>query len=282
MKVSNIDARDEFRLFEAWVQQSAFDGRCSVRAGILAADQEFLLSDHSGLFLSGTFGMPVLVSANVPAPVYPVGAPGVRIAAEPVDGLTARFAVYDGQPGAEHFNETGLRLRFQDEEGLLAVGELEGRWASGCVKAGFFRHSARFFDHSGNESRNGHHGLYVAADQELAEGLGAFIRLGGTPDDRSLIGFYLDAGVVWTGFLPGRDEDALGLAAAWAELSGDFVDAQADPPAWDREILIELTWRIVLAKWFHVLPDYQYLRHPGGTSATDDAHVVGVRVDLYF
>jgi len=83
-KISNIDASDGPRLFEAWLQQAV--GAVSVRAGLLAADQEFVLSEASALFMNATFGLPILLSANAPFSAYPLGALGVRVRAE-ADGF---------------------------------------------------------------------------------------------------------------------------------------------------------------------------------------------------
>jgi porin len=84
--VSNITGRGEIRLFEAWLQQSV--GKfCSLRAGILAADQEFMLTKSGTLYFNSVFGGPVFLTPNVAWPMYPVGAPGARPGSILVDGL---------------------------------------------------------------------------------------------------------------------------------------------------------------------------------------------------
>jgi porin len=294
-KISNIDARDEVRLFEAWVQQAAFEGTVSLRAGLLAADQEFVLSNYSSLFVNGTFGMPVVVSVNEPVAVYPLGALGVRLRADPGAGFYVQAAVYEGHTGAEHFNETGLRIRLRDDEGTVSV--VEAGWVGsgehpGAIKAGVFVHRGDFVDHDSGEPERGHHVVYLVAERLLfrepgdegacPQGLGAFVRLGGAPEDRSNVEFYADAGLHYTGLIPGRDLDVLGLAAVYARLSGDFIDVQPVPSDWDHEIVVEATYKVVLTKWFSLQPDFQYVIHPGGTSKVDDAFVVGLRFDLLF
>lgn len=281
-KVSNIDARDEVRLFEAWLQQSAFDGRATLRAGLLAADQEFALTAYGPLFLNGSFGMPVLVSVNEPVPVYPLGAVGARLYVEPWAGVYGQVAVYDGHPGAEHENETGLRLRFLDADGVLSMVETGWRHGTGAVKLGAFLHSADFRDMETGVPRRGHHGFYGVVDQEIVPGAGAFVRVGGAPRDRSLLEFYVDGGVTVTGPIPGREQDVLGAAVIWARLSRDFADAQAAPSDWDHEIVLEVTYQVKVTRWLSVQPDLQRIFHPGGTSAVDDAIVVGLRIDLLF
>jgi hypothetical protein len=91
--VSGNVAPEDVRLFEAWFEQPI--GPFTLRAGILSADQEFLVADHSSTLLSATFGITSQFSANALGPVYPVGAPGASGRLE-IASVTARLAVYDG------------------------------------------------------------------------------------------------------------------------------------------------------------------------------------------
>src|SRR5690349_17032557 len=121
--VSNIAGRGGVRVFEAWLQQSLFDKVFSLRAGILAADQEFVLTTAGGLYYNSVFGGPVFLTPNVRWPIYPVGAPGLRARVDFTKSLYLQGAVYDGDPGREEFNRSGVRLRLADEEGLFSIVE---------------------------------------------------------------------------------------------------------------------------------------------------------------
>jgi hypothetical protein len=72
--VSGNVAPSDVRVFEAWLEQPI--GSFTLRAGLLAADQEFVLAEHSSTLLSATFGITSQFSANVVGPVYPVATPG--------------------------------------------------------------------------------------------------------------------------------------------------------------------------------------------------------------
>ncbi|RPH37507.1 MAG: hypothetical protein EHM91_14970, partial [Planctomycetota bacterium] len=117
--VSNIAGRAGVRVFEAWLQQSLFDNAFSLRAGILAADQEFVLTSAGMLYYMSVFGGPVFLTPNVTWPLYPVGAPGVRARIDLTKTFYVQAGVYDGNPGREEFNRSGVRLRLSDEEGLF-------------------------------------------------------------------------------------------------------------------------------------------------------------------
>ena len=44
-----------------------------------------------------------------------------------------------------------------------------------------------------------------------SQGLGWFGRIAFEPQDRNFVGFYFDTGLVYTGLIPTRDEDQLGV-----------------------------------------------------------------------
>jgi porin len=45
------------------------------------------------------------------------------------------------------------------------------------------------------------------------QGLSGFVRAGGVPNDRNLISFYADGGLLYKGLVPGRPDDKVGLYA---------------------------------------------------------------------
>ena len=74
--LSNIDAYDSVRLYEAWLQQEFWDRKFSIRLGQILADAEFFVSDYGALFINSSFGAIPLVSQNLVPPIFPVAAPG--------------------------------------------------------------------------------------------------------------------------------------------------------------------------------------------------------------
>lgn len=132
------------------------------------------------------------------------------------------------------------------------------------------------------------------------QGLGAFWRIGGMPEDRNTISFYTDGGLSYTGLIPGRDSDIFALGVAYAQISEDLRNLDRETnnfngtnaPVRDYEIAFEATYQIVLAPWWTVQPDVQYIIHPGGhtadptdpngTAAIKDAVVLGLRTSVTF
>jgi porin len=100
LTASDIEALSTYRLSELWYEHRFFD-KIYIRAGQLAADQEFLTSKLAGLFINGTFGWPGITGVDLPSggPAFPFAAPGARLkrclqpcstAIPPAPGLTTR------------------------------------------------------------------------------------------------------------------------------------------------------------------------------------------------
>src|SRR6266853_1779525 len=72
LTASNIEASRATRLFDLWLQQQLFGGLLSVRAGQIAADDEFIISQYGANFVNSTFGWPAIPAVNAPSggPAY--------------------------------------------------------------------------------------------------------------------------------------------------------------------------------------------------------------------
>ncbi len=99
-----------------------------------------------------------------------------------------------------------------------------------------------------------------------------------------MIGLYVDTGLTYTGLLPTRDTDTLGIAFVYGGLTRDGKAAIADEgfdPA-GAEMVIEATYRCRLTPWLSVQPDLQLVLDPGATRDLGTALVAGTRVSVTF
>lgn len=167
--VSNNVAEPDVRLFEAWVEQPF--GPLTLRAGLLAADQEFVLAEAGTSLLGATFGMIALFAYNLATPVYPVATPGASVRFEGGD-VIARAAVYDGTAGNSH----GIPDEPADD--ALAMFEL----GFGPLRLGGWHHTGR------------EPGAYAIANHTLDEdaAVAGFARVAVSPD--APMPLYVDAG----------------------------------------------------------------------------------------
>jgi len=129
--VSNIEATPATRLWELWYQQKLFGDKVDIKIGQQSIDQEFALSQNSGVFLNASMGWSELPTADMPAggPVYPLSALGVRIRAQPTDSLVLLAGAYNGSPVSDNYGDPQVRnpsgTSFPLNGGVLAIAEAQ-------------------------------------------------------------------------------------------------------------------------------------------------------------
>lgn len=262
---SNIDGLSTTRLFTAWLEQNLWNDRFSIRAGQLAADDEFFTSPTAGSLVNGTFGWASLLSADMThsGPAYPVATPGIRLKFQPADSLTGLAAVFNGDPAGRHCDDAPQKCnrhgtKFPLDGGTLWMGELQygvnqseaAKGLPGLYKLGAWYSDNRFADQRNGLAANGaivpisdpaldgplnhkgNWGLYGVADQTIWKGdarsLNVFLRGGFSPANRNLVSYYADGGFGLKGLFAGRPDDKLTLGVAYAKISRDAVAADRE------------------------------------------------------
>ena len=158
--ISEIEALPDVRLYEAYLEQTLLGGALASKLGQQAADVEFFDSKTDDLFINGTFGWPAIKASNLPAggPAPPIAAMGARVKFQPVQGVTAFAAIFNGtasDPGRgdpQLRDHHGLAFRIHDDPWLIgqvqfdyAVGSVWGPLA-GAVTPGAWYHTGTFDD----------------------------------------------------------------------------------------------------------------------------------------
>jgi porin len=333
LSVSNLEAGPTARLYSLWYEQNAFNDRLSVRAGLMSADSQFLQSATASNFINNGISWPMFLAANLPAggPAYPLPAPGVRVRIKPVDEIAFQAAVFSGDPsGGDGSNQsaplpTGTVFSFRG--GAFVIAEIsylpnQGKNAAGLPGAyrlgAWYHTSSRFgdqrFDNTGRSladpastgiplNHTSDHGIYGVVDQMLYrvpgtddQGLSGFVRMGGVPNDRNLISFYADGGLIYKGLVPRRPDDKVGIAAAYARVSNNARGLDADTGFFGNvfysvrsgETMIEMIYQAQVAPWWTLQPELQYIVRPGGGVLNSDgsprpnAWVIAVRSAINF
>jgi porin len=333
LAVSNLEAGPVARLYSLWYEQSAFNDLLSVRLGLMSADSQFLQSKTASNFINNGISWPTFLAANLPAggPAYPLPDPGIRVRIKPTDNLAFQAAVFSGDPsGGDGSNQsqplpTGTVFSFRGGTFIIAEASYlpnQGKDAKGLPGAyrigGWWHTSPRFgdqrFDNTGQSlasptstgiplNHTGDQGFYGVIDQMLYrvpgtedQGLSAFFRAGGVPNDRNLISFYADGGVLYKGLVPRRPDDKVGIAAAYARVGNNARGLDQDIgffgnflyPVRSGETAIEMMYQAQLAPWWMLQPELQYIIRPGGGVLNPDgsfrpnAWVIAVRSSLNF
>jgi porin len=103
-------------------------------------------------------------------------------------------------------------------------------------------------------------------------GVTVFGRIAYSPPDRNLIDLYLDGGVGFVGFVPGRPLDRFGMAIAYMRISGADRNLDRDTqffsdlarPVRSNETLLELIYEAHIKPGWLLAPYFQYVFRPSG------------------
>ena len=116
------------------------------------------------------------------------------------------------------------------------------------------------------------------------------------PNDRNLISFYADGGLVYKGLIPRRPDDKIGLAAAYARVGNNARGLDVDTglfgnfffPVRSGETMFELMYQAQLTPWWMLQPEMQYIVRPAGGVLNSDgslrpnAWVIAIRSSINF
>ncbi len=302
--VSNLEAPTKVRLEEAWLQQNLLDNRLSWLVGRYDLNTEFYRLQSGALFINSSFGIgPEFAHSGVAGPsTFPNTAVGTRVDFKPSPNVVWRAAVLDGVPVDRPGDGTRV---FASGDGALLVGEVallarpdtvgvprqrrfgigrgRARPYGGKLAIGAWYYTARFSDlvetlpNGASVQHRGSGGVYLIGDLTVRS-LTAFAQLGLGDGRVNQIGGYVGGGFTLTAPFSSRAQDALGLAVAAARNGSHYERAQTAGGPAAGETSVELTYLAQLGSWLTVQPDVQYVIHPGGTRATRNAVVPGLRI----
>lgn len=259
----------------------------------------------------GVFARFAAFDGNPATGVFGDPTPGARESTE-FNHFNTHWALRP-EEGAVFIGEMGYEFNQPGEEEAPPDGKSAPRGWAGRYFAGGLYHTDGFSDVGDVQlgdmgsslapefarERDDNHAFYFVGEQEVwredyarpHQGhADVFVRGVFTPEDRNFFHYSVDAGLHYTGLLPGRDGDEFGIAFAWFQISDDVRGAVrranladvvwVDEP--DFEAVIEVTYKVRVAPWLSVQPDFQYVIQPGGDGRLDNALVVGVRTSVVF
>jgi porin len=224
--------------------------------------------------------------------------------------------LYNGDPAGPNCkgdpqicDNNGLEFRISDPPLLMAEGSYKYNQDTGqlpgTIRIGGWNHFGKFadqrFDAGGlpiavtglpGKVIQNDFGLYVDIDQMVwrgtgdPKGIGLFGRVFWAPSDQNLVDFYADGGVTFTGMIPHRPNDALGVGFLYTGISNRVHGFDLDsglPVARNFEALFEICYTAQIQKGWTLQPDFQYIWQPGGNVPNaGDAAVFGVRNTVSF
>ena len=96
--------------------------------------------------------------------------------------------------------------------------------------------------------------------------------------------FQANAGAVYKGLIPTRDQDYTILGFVYGNFSNNYARTVAATGAGspEYEIVIEAAYRVNLTKFAYFQPDLQWVINPGGTGNIPNALVLGAQMGVTF
>lgn len=299
--VDNIETTtDLFRLYEAYLEQSLFDDKVSILAGLHDLNSEFYVTESSGLFLNPSFGIGyefAQTGENGPS-IFPVTAPALRIRVAPSDDFYLQSAAFNGQAGDPN-NEHGTTVRASGRDGQLFI--TEAGWRNGKsgekgytkLALGSWMYS-KPADHQYETvtDSNGdtvaatavNQGQYLLAEHVFGGGISAFLRYGTATGAVNMFEDCVGTGIQILGPFNGRPEDRFGIAWTRASLSNQYktMQEQSGNSFNQSESVFETSYRFQLNENMAVQPDYQWVIHPSADPSIANAQVGAIRFEIGF
>jgi porin len=268
---SNIGGSGRTSLYELWFQQTLSSNKLRLKAGKIDATTEFAAVQSAGDFLNSSMGYSPTILGF---PTYPEPKPGVNIFFNPVKSYGLSLGV---------FQTAGM--------GILSIAEPARTWTTandhpGRVGLGYWRldGTCNRFDGSVSSVTQGFYGVL---EQSLWRGplpggtdrnLSVFFQFGHADGSVSPLTEHLGGGLVMQSPLSLRPHDSAGIAVTEVRFS-DHPAAGFDE---NRELGFEAYYKLQIKKPLALIPDFQFLHHPGGSSSEPDVPVLSQRLAISF
>jgi porin len=277
--VSNMDAGDHIYIHELWYKHRF--NKFEITFGLQDLNVEFAASEIGSLFINSSFGIPPVLSDNIPAPVFPLTALGITSKIHITENISLSAAVYDGCPTAFEHNVYNTNWHLGHDDGTLVLCELA--WSKeffslpGSYKSGYYYHTG--FEKTDPETDEttevfeNNCGFYFIADQTVWEkvdsdrSLGIFAQLALSPANINNHHYYVGGGINYSGISSRQPEDAMGMAFACAGFDKSYKK---------NETTIEAFYKKQIGGTFFIQPDLQYVIHPAGTDEVLPNALVGI------
>ena len=288
---SNIWAPSALRIYDAAYRQR-FTYWLNARIGITDINYYFDVTGNALQLVNSSFGINPTLTANVPGTAtFPYSGLGAMIG--------AHGAVWSGKAGVFQGDPRHRGSAF--ERGYMALWEGGIHWGEKgdddpdndaddygkyILKIGVWRYEQPHPDLPGLSPSTA--GVYAVAEGNWEvpgdRDLGAFVQMGGAPQDFNPVPWYLGVGLRLGHPFPGRRDDSLsiGMARAWLRsgpvAAGLGVEAGGVHAA---ETAYEITYAAKLSPHLTLQPDIQYITHPGGIEPNATVGILRLHVEFF-
>jgi len=280
-------------LGEIYLQQKFLDGDLTLAAGRLGAEYTFAGLPVFSNYVSGAINStPESLIANDLSFVGPP--PGLEWGAQAIYNVTPALQVAAGvfNTNANSANNGNVYLLQQGNKGALVTAQFSYLYNQGSNDKGIpGQYTVGFFEDNnafatlplGNLGSNGNSGVFILGQQMVyrpagpgtTEGLTVWAA--GTYSSKQLVSsmpVFGGGGFSYEGLVGKRKTDILSFAWIYGKTS-TFI------PAATAAKMLEVNYQWVPTRYVTVIPDFQYIWRPTGTSGPGSA-VLGVQLNVTF
>jgi porin len=287
--VDELDFGGRTQVNEVWYEQKLLDDKLRIKVGKIDANTEFCFAENSFDFSNGglNYGFPNTQFNFMPTAPDPMLGGVVSVA--PVESVYVNVGVFDGALLEGRDGDDAPDSLFGAPADLYLAAEIgttfDVRGTPWRVAVGAAHHTGTFTQFDDGSDEDGNTSFYALVDAKLwkenpgddedEQGLGAFFVYDTADSELTEVDQHFAGGLAWTGALPGRDDDVVGLGATYSHFAGGagFEDTG--------ELAVEAFYKIAITDYLSVKADLQYIKDPGG-AGLEDAVVGLVRVQVAF
>ena len=299
VQLDNGDDGSVTRLVNLAVGHQLFDDAAEIVAGRVVTGEEFATLRLPCTSLNqGICGIPLAAAQSISFPTFPNAVWGGHLKVKPGTTWSAQAGSYLVFPEFRDARFHGTNFSAPAGSGALSLAQimyLTGGAGTGhatlpgrYILGGYFD-SEQVTAVETQQPVHGTGGAYLLGEQMLfAErpgsdvGLSAWLALSWAPPNRNPVSNMAAGGLSYQGIVPSRPWDGLAFIAAWSGYSGDLRDGERarGEPLQHGEVLLEINYRLSLAKAFWIQPDVQGIIQPKGRSDIPDAIAIGFAVGV--
>ncbi|MES2438351.1 MAG: carbohydrate porin [Verrucomicrobiota bacterium] len=310
--IQQVFGGNTFLLYGVTLEQKFWDDKASVKIGRFAMNEIFASTPIYWLYMNNGFdGSPKSLFSTGAFTAYPGTSWAARLEVKPTEETRFLLGLFQVSDRTYTPTEHGVNFDIRGEDGYTVVGQwqwnpefrkrpvdssggkgTEMKGLPGHYWTGAYISDWDFAKWDGSGSRTTDYGLYFHADQMIwqespgsDEGLILWAAYVYQPnDDVQLIPYEISGGAVYKGLVSSRPDDQLIFGALHGWFSDDYQRSVrlAGDGSPKTESVLELGYRFQLTEFAYVMPEFQYIIHPGGTGDLENAFVWGLRVGVTF
>jgi porin len=314
---SSIAGEESERIDQLWYQQGFFNSMMKIKLGQVAAVNEFGATDFFDILFNDELGYAPNAIFNTKQPFSPAGKPGAIIwgdLSEITPGLYTKVGVFTGYDNPYRPDSNGVDYYDDFNHGITGSAEIgykeQHTQYDGTYKLGMNWNSGFAYVNPATGQQYGHdYNIYAVAEKTLyhplklseardpkdmkemrgssldtTKGLDMLWEFVGEPGDRNPLDYEFTMGARYTGLIPCRPTDKIGLGLIYSNNGDAFSTAYeaTGRGGLQGETTLEADYQYNPAPWLSIQPDIQYILDPGGDSSRSDILVLGLRTIVKF